>query len=114
MVVPGRVERYRMTEVGFNAEVIFIARSSLVIKGIAKVVHGIPPVTNWSVGVCHDSTNAVLNATDIALSKVLLMFIRRTSAQTTRTSLKFLSRTRESKFVCTAEISVDCDHVRDF
>jgi hypothetical protein len=87
MIVPGRVERYRMTEIGFDFEGNFVARSSLVdvrkvMKGIAEVVHGITPVTNWSVIVCYDSTNSVLNATDIALSKVLLMLIRRTSAQT--------------------------------
>jgi hypothetical protein len=51
MVVPGRVKRYRMTEVGFNAKEDFIARSSLVdarevIKGKAEVVYGITPVTN--------------------------------------------------------------------
>jgi hypothetical protein len=72
MVVPG-IERYRMTEIGFNSEENFVARSSLVdareiIKGIAEVVHSITPVTNRSVIVCHDSTNAILNATDIALS----------------------------------------------
>jgi hypothetical protein len=81
-----------MTEIGFDSEETFVARSSLVdarkvIKGIAEVVHGITPgitpVTNWSVIACHDSTNSVHNATDIALSKVLLMLIRRTSAQTT-------------------------------
>jgi hypothetical protein len=76
-----------MTEIGFSAKENFIARSSLVdarkvIKGMAKVVHGITPVTNWSVIVCHDGTDTVLNATDIALSKVLLMFIRCASAQT--------------------------------
>jgi hypothetical protein len=76
-----------MTEVGFNAKEDFIARSSLVdarkfIKGIAEVVHGITPVTNWSVIVCHDGTDTVLSATDIALSKVLLVFIRRTGAET--------------------------------
>jgi hypothetical protein len=73
MVVPGRVELYRMTEVGFDSEENFIARSRLVdmwkvIEVIAEVVHGITPVTNWSVIVCHDSTNVVLNATEIALS----------------------------------------------
>jgi hypothetical protein len=72
MVVPGRVKRCRMTEIVFNVKENSIARSSLVdalkvIKGIAKVVHGITPVTNWSVIVCHNSTNAVLNATDVAL-----------------------------------------------
>jgi hypothetical protein len=51
MVVPGRVERCRMTEIGFDSEDTFVARSSLVdarkvIKGIAEVVHGITPVTN--------------------------------------------------------------------
>jgi hypothetical protein len=76
-----------MTEIGFNSKENFIARSSLVdarevIKGIAEVVHGITPVTNWSVVVCHHRTNAVLNATNIELSKVWLMFVRRTSAQT--------------------------------
>jgi hypothetical protein len=40
-----------------------------VIKGIAEVVHGITPVTNWSVVVCRDSTNAVLHATDDVLRK---------------------------------------------
>jgi hypothetical protein len=72
-----------MTEVGFSAKETFIARSSLVevIKGIAKVVHGITPVTNWSVIACHDGTDTVHNATDMALSEVLLMFIRHTSAQ---------------------------------
>jgi hypothetical protein len=63
-----------------------VARSNLVdarevIKGIAEVVHGIKPVTNWSVVVCHNSTNADFNTTDIALSKILLVFIRRTCAQ---------------------------------
>jgi hypothetical protein len=76
-----------MTEIGFNAEESFFARSGLVdargvIEVIAEVAHGITPVTNWSVVVCHDSTNAVLKATDIALSKILLVFIRRTSTQT--------------------------------
>jgi hypothetical protein len=52
MVVPGRVKRYRITEIGFNAKENFIVRSSLVdarkvIKGIAKVVHGITPVTDY-------------------------------------------------------------------
>jgi hypothetical protein len=66
-----------MTEIGFSTKENFVARSSLVdarkvIKGIAEVVYGITPVTNWSVIVCHDSTNAALNATDIALSKVLM------------------------------------------
>jgi hypothetical protein len=76
MVVPGRVERYRMTEIGFDSEENFAARSSLVdtrkvVKCIAEVVHGITPLTTWSVFVCHDSTNAILYATDITLSKVL-------------------------------------------
>jgi hypothetical protein len=111
MVVPGRVKRYRMTEIGFNAKENFIARSSLVdarkvIKGIAEVVHGITPVTNWSVIVCHDSTDVVLDTTGIALSKVLLMFVRRTSAQANVfLTLKCLSRTSASKSVCRIRIS---------
>jgi hypothetical protein len=51
MVVPGRVERYRMAKVGFDSKEYFDARSSLVntrevIKGVAEVVHGITPVMN--------------------------------------------------------------------
>jgi hypothetical protein len=76
-----------MTEIGFDSKENFVARSSLVdarkvIKGKAEVVHSITPVTDWSVIVYHNSTNVVLNATDIALCKVLLMLIRLTSAQT--------------------------------
>jgi hypothetical protein len=46
MAVPGSVERYRMTEIGFNAKEDFIAKSSLVdarevIKGIAELVQGV-------------------------------------------------------------------------
>jgi hypothetical protein len=85
MIVTERVERYRMTEIGLDSEENFVARSSLVdarkvIKSIAEVVHGITP--NELEHYCVDSANAVLNATDIALSKVELMFIRHTSAQT--------------------------------
>jgi hypothetical protein len=73
MVVPRRVERYRMTEIGFDSEENVVARLNLVdarevVEGIAEVVHGVTPVTNLSGVVCHDSTNTVLNATNIALS----------------------------------------------
>jgi hypothetical protein len=62
-----------MAEIGFDSEETFVARSTLVdarkvIEGIAEVVRGITPVTNRSVIVCHDDTNAILNATDVALS----------------------------------------------
>jgi hypothetical protein len=75
-----------MTEIGCNSEENFVARLSLVdarkvIKRVAEVVHGVTPVTNWNVIVCHDNTDADLNATDVALNKVLLMFVRRTSSQ---------------------------------
>jgi hypothetical protein len=71
MVVPGRVERYRMTEIGFDTKEIFVARSSLVdarkiTEDIAEVNHGITSVTNWSVIICHDGTNTILNAADSA------------------------------------------------
>jgi hypothetical protein len=104
-----------MIEIGFEEN--FVVRSNLVdarevIKGIAEVVHGIKPVTNWSVIACQHGMNAVFNTT-----KVLLIFIRRRRVFfSTRTSLKCLSRTRESKSVCriqgAEEISEDGSHVR--
>jgi hypothetical protein len=115
VVVPGRVERYRMTEIAFDSEENFDARSSLVdarkvTKGIAEVVHVITPVTNWSVTVCHDSTNAVLNATDSVQQGSVDAYKAHWCRQmffSARTSLKFLSRTKESKSVLKIRISRD-------
>jgi hypothetical protein len=74
-----------MTQIGFNSEENFVMRSSLVgarevIKVIAEVVLGITPVRIEALLYVMTVRIPSLML-PITLSKVLLMFIRRTSAQ---------------------------------
>jgi hypothetical protein len=81
MVVPGRVDRFRMTEIGLDSEENFIARSSLVderevIKGVAEVVQGVTPVSNERVARGHRGTSTVPNTgSGSSASRILQYFV---------------------------------------